>query len=149
MENRELRPGELLKRINDQMEKNANNTLQSLDITFGQLKLLIALSKDFDDSATLKEIERYFGVSQATVAGIVTRMEKKGLIIGYTDRNDKRVKHVRISDSGREICQRMKSSMEEHESEMLAPLDASEQEQLRYLLQKLYDGMLSAQGLFK
>lgn len=136
----ELHSGELIKRIHDQMEKVANNMLQSLDMTFSQMKMLIALHESADESATLKELERYFGVAQATAAGIAVRLEKKHLITSYIDPDDRRIKHVKLSDEGRNLCEQLHSMMIANEDKLVAPLSEDEKVELRRLLQKVYDG---------
>lgn len=75
---------ELFKRINDTIEKNANSNLQANDITLSQMKMLFAIlhKDDFphNDCMPLKELERHFGVAQSTAAGIIQRLEKRGLL---------------------------------------------------------------------
>lgn len=136
----ELHSGELLKRIHDQMEKTANSMLQKLDITYAQMKMLVALHESEDESATLKELEKYFEVAQATAAGIAVRLEKKHLITSYTDPKDRRIKHVKLSDEGRNLCEALHSMMVENEEQLVAPLSEDEKAELKRLLQKIYDG---------
>lgn len=136
---RTLQCGELLKRLHDLMEKNANRNLQELGVTLSQMKMLFILHELPERSATMKELERFFGVTQATIAGTVVRLEKKALIESYMDEGDKRVKHVRLSPEGHDICRRAAAQMERNEEWLVRALSAEEQEELRRLLQKLYD----------
>ncbi len=138
MNTKTLHCGELIKRISDIIEKNANNELNKEDITVSQLKMLFVLTETPDGSATLKELEKYFGVAQSTVAGIVSRLEKKQLVSAYTDPTDKRIKHIRIADEGKAVCGRAKKSMEKNEENMLGVLTDEERHRLRELLQKMY-----------
>lgn len=139
MKHKALSCGELLKRLNDLMKKKANQDFQEQDITFSQVKMLVRLHEMPDGETTLKELERYFGAAQATIAGIAVRLEKKGLITGFTDAEDKRIKHVRLTEAGYRLCLRMQKNMQESEQDFLAPLDAAEQQELQRLLQKVYD----------
>lgn len=131
--------GELMKRLNEMLEKNANNDLMAQGITFSQMKMLVALYKSPDRSATLKELERIFDVAQATTAGIAVRLEKKKLVEGYVDPDDKRIKHIRLSEAGRELCERTKESMDRSERWLMKALDEQEEAELHRLLQKIYD----------
>lgn len=131
--------GALIKRLDDIMEKNANCHLQKMGITFSQIKLLIILSEREDKSATLKELERHFNVSQATIAGITARLEKKGLVYGYGDSKDKRVKHIRLSEEGERICSDAEANMDKHEKWLISSLNDAEVDILRSLLQRIYD----------
>ena len=64
---RELYCGELIKRLNDAIKKEANNDLQKHGVTVVQIKVLIKLDHAEENTLPLKELERYFDVSQATM----------------------------------------------------------------------------------
>ena len=56
--------GALLKKINDELEKNANNALRGQDLTIAQLGALLELNDAEDGQLTLKELERFFEKSE-------------------------------------------------------------------------------------
>ena len=64
------------------IEKQGNSKLQSYGITVPQFKMLVALHLIPDGAATLKELEKYFGVAQSTAAGIVET--ERHLLSGLT-----------------------------------------------------------------
>ena len=132
-----LHSGELIKRLNSIMEKRANNSLNDDGVTLSQIKLLCILKQE--GSLTLKELEKYFCVAQATISGIVVRLEKKGLIEGFYSPEDKRAKHIRLTDDGIKMCEHAKCSMERNEQWLLSSLDDDEKKELHTLLQKIYD----------
>lgn len=132
-----LHCGELIKRLNSIMEKRANNSLNEDGITLSQIKLLCILEQE--GSLTLKELEKYFCVAQATIAGIVVRLEKKGLIESFYLPEDKRAKHIRLTDDGIKMCEHARCSMERNEQWLLSSLDDGEKKELHRLLQKIYD----------
>ena len=101
------------------------------------------LSEAADETITLKELEKHFEVKQAMMAGIAARLEKKGMIEGFYDSNDKRIKHVKLTAKGEEICKTARASMDENERELLKTLNDDEKEQLRNLLQRVYDSIKS------
>lgn len=74
--------GALIKQIHDGLEKNANNAMHSHDITMVQCSALLILNGASEKQMTLKELERSLRVAQSTAAGIVTRLEQKGLVEG-------------------------------------------------------------------
>lgn len=141
MNRRTLYCGELMKRLYDVIEKDANSELQKEDVTLSQMKMMAFLCGRDDTSATLKELEHFFDVSQATIAGIAARLEKKELIRGYTDDHDRRVKHVKLTDEGMELCIRAHESMDRVEERLLAPLSDKERSQMRSYLMKMYDNL--------
>ncbi|MCD8381624.1 MAG: MarR family transcriptional regulator [Clostridiales bacterium] len=130
--------GGLIKRINDTMEKRANSELQSHDITFFQFKMLLTLHCLKDGTATLKELERYFGVAQSTAAGVAVRLERKQLIESFHAPGDRRVKCVRLTEAGRTLCESHRAPVEQGEADMLRSLSPEEQEQLKELLLRVY-----------
>ncbi|MCD7770367.1 MAG: MarR family transcriptional regulator [Oscillospiraceae bacterium] len=136
--NGDFHVGTLIKRINDTMEKRANNALQQHDITFFQMRVLIILSTSEDGTATLKELERGFGVAQSTAAGVAVRLEKKGLITSYADARDRRVKRVQITPAGRTLCINHREEMDQNEARLTQTLSPQEQEQLKSLLLRVY-----------
>ncbi len=128
-----------IKKINDLLEKRANRELQKRDLTFSQHHALMYLMHAPDHTATLKEMEKYFGVAQATMAGIVVRLENKELLYSDTDPDDRRVKVVVLSEKGLEVCRKSKEQVEEDERRMKAEMTEAEQEELSRLLEVIYE----------
>ena len=139
MQRESLRCGELIKRLNDILGRCANEELRADDMTSSQVKMLMIINETKDECITLKELEKHFGVAQATIAGTAARLEKKGMIEGFYDPSDKRVKHVRITDKGRATCVHAGKAMREKEKWFLSSLSADEKDELHRLLQKVYD----------
>lgn len=138
---RELYCGELIKRLNDTIKKEANNDLQKHGVTVVQIKVLIKLDRAQANTLPLKELERYFDVSQATMAGIIVRLERAGLVEACADERDKRVKLVRLSETGRSLCLNARSNMIKNEQRLFSCLTQEEHTQLRELLYKVYDSV--------
>lgn len=98
--------------------------------------MLIHLGDSFSGSATLKELEKALGTSQATIAGIAVRLEKKKLLTGSIDPQDRRVKHVSLSKSGWAMYYDAQVHIEEEEERLVTGLTGEERAQLKKLLQK-------------
>lgn len=132
---------ELFKRINDTIEKNANSNLQSYNITLSQVKMLFTIlnaeSSPKKGVIPLKELERRFGVAQSTAAGIIQRLEKKGLVENVADAEDKRVKVLITTDKGKSICESAVRSMMKQNEKALCGFDGNERSELERLLRKL------------
>lgn len=132
-----------LKRVNDEMFKQANNRLQKDNMTFSQLFVLVYLYKDAQDmTASMKELERRFEVAQATMAGIVSRLETKGLVVGVTDSQDRRVKHIRLTPQGLEYLENNHQKMEEHNLRLIQGLNEEELKNLNHYLDVIYQNIL-------
>ena len=130
MQRESLHCGELIKRLNDILGRCANEELRADDMTSSQVKMLMIINETKDECITLKELEKHFGVAQATIAGTAARLEKKGMIESFYDPSDKRVKHVRITDKGRAMCVHAGKAMHDKEKWFLSSLSADEKEEL-------------------
>lgn len=128
----------LMKRINEKMEKKANKQLTKFGVTFSQMQIMMALYHVEENAAPLKELEKYFEVAQSTAAGVVIRLEKKGLVSSFTSSEDKRLKIIQLTDEGKKICM---ASAEEitlgEESPLLSGLNSNERVQFLRLLTKV------------
>lgn len=129
--------GMLIKQINSTLEKNANNTLRKQDLTFAQVSALLAIRDFPEQSVSLKELEKILHVAQSTTAGIINRLEQKGLVTGFGDSQDKRIKLVRITPSGEKYCREAEQNMKEAEESLLSGLTETEQSIFNSLLQKV------------
>lgn len=136
---------ELFKRINDTIEKNSNSNLQSNDITLSQLKMLFfihhAENAPEKGCMPLKELERRFGVAQSTAAGIIQRLEKKGLVESVADEDDKRVKLLRVTEKGKSICDSAKKGMDKLTENAVRDFTDEEKVCLKDLLQRLLNNL--------
>ena len=139
MGDRQIRCGEFCKRISDIVEAKANKNMFAHDITLSQMKILCCLDMMPGKSAPLKELEKFFGTSQATIAGLAARLEKKGLIDGYMDAEDRRIKHIRLSAHGEAVCNDARCEIEACESWLVEALTSEEQAELQRPLQKVYE----------
>lgn len=133
--------GAILKQIHDALEKNANNGLRSQGITMVQVSMLMALEDAPDGQRSLKELEQLFHVAQSTTAGVVARLEQKGLVEGFKSSEDKRIKMVRITSAGRECCRHTEQHMIEMEERLVSGLTEEENSMLYSLLQKVCDAL--------
>ena len=140
MENRLSSP-ELIKRISEKMEREGNRRLQEKGVTLSQLKILLHLMTQSEHDLTLKELESYFGMSQATIAGIAARLERKRLVTSTGDRNDRRIKHIRVSAAGEALCKDAEAEKQAGEAWLVRGLSDEEKSMLNTLLVKVYEGM--------
>lgn len=72
--------GMLLKQINDNLGKRANNELRKSGLTISQIRYLGFMYENGKERTPFKLLEKEFDVAQPTVAGIMRRLEKKGLV---------------------------------------------------------------------
>lgn len=77
-----------------------------LDITFPQWRVLVVAGGSAD-GATVSEIAARIGSAVSPASKLVTRLERRGFVIGAKDPVDRRVTRVRVTDAGRELRARV------------------------------------------
>lgn len=130
-----------IKKINDLLCKRADELMQELGVTFSQHHILIYLIHCEDYTSSLKDMEHRFRVSQATMAGIVKRMEEKEVITSYYSPNDKRVKMVRLTKKGEEICEQTKIIMKKKEQSIRSLYSEEEMMDFDNYLSRLFHSL--------
>ena len=133
--------GLLMKQINDELRKNANNALRPQDLTIVQLDTLLELERAPEGQRSLKELEQILHVAQSTAAGIIVRLEQKGLVEGFGDAEDRRVKRVRITQAGIACIQATQHHRAEAEEKLLSSLTETERDIFYTLLKKVRDSL--------
>lgn len=133
--------GLLLKQISDELRKNGNNALRSQDLTLTQLDALAALDQAPNRRRSLKELEQILHVAQSTAAGIIARLEQKGLVEGFGDAGDRRIKRVQITPAGAECVRTALHHRAEAEERLLSSLTETERSIFFALLKKVRDSL--------
>ena len=129
--------GLLIKQINDALEKRANNMLRPARLTVTQLGALLALDRAPNGNLTMKNMERELHVAQSTTVGIMSRLEQKGFVESFGDTADRRVKRVRITEEGAQMCAMARENMAAEDRFLMSIFSPEEQEEFLAQLQKL------------
>lgn len=133
--------GWYIKRIDNALEKEANQNLQDLNLTMQQNRVLILLAHAEAHTLSLKALEEHFGAAQSTVAGLVCRLEKKGLVKALSAPGDKRVKLVQMTQEGLALHARGRQGVIDSEARLTSLLSPDEKEQFLHLLEKVYEAV--------
>lgn len=133
--------GMLIKQINDQLEKDANNALRSEDLTMIQVSILLELEQREDETASMKDVERFLGVAQPTAVGIIKRMEHKKLVEAFQNPDDRRVKMIRLTEEGKKKVSFGKKHMKKTEELIMAPLSEEERDWFCNCLRRVRDSL--------
>lgn len=138
IKNNQLDIGLRIKMINELMAKDCNRMLEDLDLTFTQHHVLVYLDHQENKITTLKDIEKTFKVAQATMAGIIKRLELKGYVVTSYKSNDKRAKFVTLTDSGLKVCKESFKHVVKTEETIESVFNQQEIEQLCSYLDRLF-----------
>ena len=105
--------GHSFKKLHFLMDQAMNRRLQQLDLTSAQGHI-IGFVAHRSEPPCARDLESAFGLTHATVSGLLSRMESKGFIALTPDPKDRRVKRIHLLDKGnaccREICQRVRET---------------------------------------
>ena len=118
--------GVLIRQIHDALEKTANNQLREKGLTLSQVQILHMLSVSESGERSLKELEQLMSLSQATTAGIVQRLERKGFVKSRINAVDKRIKHAKMTFAGKNVLLETREQMVAAEQRILKGFTAGE-----------------------
>lgn len=131
----------LIKQIHDTLEKNVNNSMRAQGMTLAQFGVLLMLRQTENRELSLKELEQGLHVAQSTAAGLVSRLEQKGMVEGFADPADRRSKRVRMAEVGIACCEEADQNMKLTEEKLLSGLTETERLIFHSLLQKVQKTM--------
>ena len=133
--------GLLIKQISEQISKTANNALRADNLTLSQLRCLEYIHENAKDKVPLKEIEAHFHISQPTLAGIISRLCQKELILTETSEINSRAKTVSLTPAGEKLFLSFDERRDTMESSLLASLTDTEKHTFYELLKKVNNGL--------
>jgi len=130
-----------LRRLIRATDLHSRSLIARYGLTLPQLAVLEALSHH--GSLAVSELTKAVHLSQATVTGILDRLEKRFLIERHRSDTDKRRVMVRLTPGGEKILSRRPPHLQEHFVSEFAKLQDWEQTQILSSLQRLA-GMMEA-----
>lgn len=127
----------IIKKLSDGIEKKANNDLKDYGLTLNQCIILSYLSETENQMTPIKQIEKSFEVSQATMQANIQRLVKKDFIVLSGDPKDKRIKNATLTTKGMESLVKTEASRLENDSYLFSDFTEDEIETLKHLLNKV------------
>lgn len=133
-----------IKMIHDEISRQMTQHMKKLDVTPSQAAILRQFSLAGKRQLPLKLLEKQLHIAQSTVAGLVKRLEEKGMIQLLEDPQDRRSKQARITDKGLEVEGKAKQNMIETRDRLLSGMTETEQGILHSLLVQAYKSIYQA-----
>lgn len=103
----------------------------------GQARILLLLRKYGE--CTQRELLDYAGIRSASLSELISRMEATGILSRDKCEEDRRNMRIALTEEGQRMAERQEQEEMAERQWLLTPLEATEQEQLSSLLQKLCD----------
>ena len=131
--------GYLIKNIDDRLRQNANRDLETVGLTFSQIRVLFHLRHRESSGlqTSCKDIELILGVAHTTVLGLLKRLEAKGLIRTAVRGSDRRVRDVFLGSIEPGLWTFGEEHRKRAEKRILAGFSREEKAALRKALAKI------------
>ena len=90
-----------------------------------------------------KEIAEYCGKDKTSVTKIIDTLEKKNLLVRYSDQIDQRIKRVVLSNKGKDVMKNVMPVIEQHRNDLLEGIKSKEIETFKIVLKKIHNNLIS------
>ena len=109
--------------------------MSDLDLTSVQFAALVKL-RDMK-AVTQTELGRLIGIDRATISGVVSRLQKRGLLQFRLDPLDRRSRIIALTAAGEALLGQALQRTEQVGDDTLAPIGETDRAALREMLRKL------------
>ena len=133
-----------LRKIVQSISIHSRYLMKKVGLTGPQLVILLEVSK-FDE-VSVGKIAKAISLSQATVTGVLERLEKRALVLRQRDDIDRRRVLVRITEDGLRLLETAPPPMQESFVEQFVALEEWEQAMILSSLQRLVT-MMNAKSI--
>lgn len=137
------RYGMYFKRIHLDIEKEIHTKLSAYNLTKSQLDILNYLNQHPDQMTCQKDLQNYLHVSNATINGLVNRLEQNGYIYRITNSEDKRMVSIHPTEKANQIKDLFLTTIYNLEQKMMAHIAPDKQEELVNLLEQMIQNIES------
>ena len=118
-----------------------NHDLEAFSLTGSQLTVLTYLQLQGEEKTTIRDIQHRLNISHPTAAGLVKRLEQKGFVQTFIDPIDRRARNVRLDTSFSNTFSDNTRTVSEMDEMLMKGLSPEERNQLRDLLQRIYENI--------
>ena len=132
--------GHSFKKLHFLLEQTINQRLMELDLTTAQGHT-IGYVTHAKEPPCARDIDTAFGLSHATVSGILSRLEAKGFIEQRPDPDDRRIKRIYLLEKGHACSQAIARHIRETERTMAEGFSQEELAQFRSFLKRAIDNL--------
>ncbi len=136
-------PSQLLRRAQQYVTDIFARSGMSDNVTLRQTVLLSAVAET--EGASQSELVRATGVDRSTLAEMVARMERKGLLTRKKDRQDGRAKRVWLTDAGRKRLNQALPAMQAVDDALVSLLPRTRRQPFQSALEAIVRAAADAQ----
>jgi len=129
------KPGHLIRRSQQVAVETFNRECSAFNVTPVQYAALVVIATHPDIDAT--RLAASIAFDRSTIGSVIERLEAKKLITRAASKTDKRMKHMRVTTTGKKLLNAIGPAVEEAQERMLDPLSRTERKTLMSLLGKI------------
>ncbi|MCM1991357.1 MarR family winged helix-turn-helix transcriptional regulator [Oceanirhabdus seepicola] len=118
-----------------QFQVYINKELKELNISSSEYIYIIELF--MDDGVSQDDLSKQLFINKSAVARSISSLEKKNYVLRRTDKYDKRIKRVYLTEKSREIEEKLFKALENWDSIIKANIDESSVNITTKTLQKM------------
>lgn len=97
---------------------------------------VVANQPDLDQ----RSLARHIGLDTSTIAGVIDRLEARGLMLRAASPSDRRVRLLRLTPDGEATLAAVVPAMQRAQEKILAPLPPARQREFMRMLRQLVEG---------
>ena len=120
----------------DLLEKRITSLLLPFDLS-PATGLVLSILADSETPVSPNNIADRLIISRASVTSLLDSLEKRGFIKRKPHLSDRRMLSIELTDSGRQVANRFRPIVHQHQKVWLSDLNEKEQEQLIQTLHRL------------
>jgi MarR family transcriptional regulator for hemolysin len=120
------------------MRNRLDHALQEFDLTAAQFSVVSQI-RLAEQPVTAAEIAQRLESDRPTISGIISRLEKKGLVEKHDHPVDRRSAYLQVSADAVELVDRIMARSEELTSDIFSIYSKAEREQLEHLMMRLLE----------
>jgi DNA-binding MarR family transcriptional regulator len=121
------------------VSRRFKQTLAPFDLEPREFALLRSVA--YDEGQSQQSLGDRLQIPRSRMVAIVDELEQRGLLERRTNRDDRRVRHLHLTDPGRQLFQQAFAQALDYEQQVSAPLNPREREQLLDLLERVATGI--------
>lgn len=137
LEQLNLKPGHLIRRAQQIAVAVFMDECGRFDLTPVQYAALTAIGVQPDIDAT--RLSQLIALDRSTTGSVLERLEAKALVQRNASPEDRRIKLLRLSDSGRALLREVEAAVERAQQRIVAPLQPDERKTFLRLLARLVE----------
>lgn len=126
----------MIRRLSTELETSLDNFFSVYGLSAGRFLLLI-LMKSYPEGLMPTELSNMVGVTQATISGLISSLEKAGFVAREVHKKDGRAFVIKLTDKGHQLIEDIAPIFFGRVNEFINAADFGEKENLNLTIGKL------------